>query len=289
MATFTKMQKGHPVQKEKTVFKKSKKCHRIRNRASVCTNFIFDPSLFPSLFQLFLIKCVIHSSSVHFKPTDKIVWLSNLKHKMCDFTNAWTFSPLQAFINLSIKNMWMLCVLIKVFVPIGASAQLQDFPRKETLVLLLRGLTIHGCPSVSAQPLPEDRNRAARSWHTTLQLIKPSKNNPTWLRGVSISVFTCVSWWTQCGPAEALNVVLFTQDSMPLCWRVTSIKPGHSRFHSLHCFYLLWTLTAPGMKSPHYTKHEGSSGWTLFIVKKMMLQPVWKHSVLLHISESWTV
>lgn len=87
--------------------------------------------------------------------------------------------------------MWLLCVLIKVFVPTGASAQLQDSPRKETLVPLLRGLTIHGCPSASAQPLPEQRNRPARSWHTTLQLIKPSKNNPTWLRGVLISVFTC--------------------------------------------------------------------------------------------------
>ena len=51
----------------------------MRNRASVCAIVIFDPSL----FQLFLIKFVIHGSLAHFKPTDKIFWLSNLKNTKC--------------------------------------------------------------------------------------------------------------------------------------------------------------------------------------------------------------
>lgn len=43
MGTFSKMQKGHPVQGE-TDFKKPKNCHKMCNTANICEEFIFDPS-----------------------------------------------------------------------------------------------------------------------------------------------------------------------------------------------------------------------------------------------------
>lgn len=151
MGTFSKMQKGHPVQGE-TDFKKPKNCHKMYTTANICEELPFDPSrnychafllmvyrghlvtyrgYFKSMYNARPVLYMVQSNPL------SLQWYSIFSLSLLKTRKSIHLVKCKAFNDLSIETRSAYSVSIRVLVPTGTFGEVPDFPRKETLVLLL--------------------------------------------------------------------------------------------------------------------------------------------------------